>query len=413
MFCTNCGKENRDGQKFCQYCGAPLEPAAAGKKPGFRLRPVYWVLIGEIALAAAGIVLGWKVCRERFSAGHTAEIYAKALEEGNWGEAYDCLLIDEETGLSREEYIAAREAAPDTQMDQVSVEELSGGKNLYTGQLNPEAGAPSGEVHLELRYRSGGDTKSSLLTAVSAGKKWFFFDEWKILPSNLYGEDVEIRVPKQALLILNGEEIGRDTLQKTEGEETYDTYLLPNLFYGGYQIQLVQEGMETWTRLVEYSGNAAEFDFSDICLQPDQDTVDTLLQLYGEAGQAYFSAAMNGGSFSGLEQYFAGEALEQGSLEEEFQDVQEGIYDAKDGYGTISVEISDLQAESAPADTYYDSRPGDVILNLRGTVAVTSGSGSGLPREAGGEREWPEPVCFRMEDGVWKICNPQFQELIH
>ena len=122
---------------------------------------------------------------------------------------------------------------------------------------------------------------------------------------------------------------------------------------------------------------------------------------------------MNGGSFSGLEQYFAGEALEQGSLEEEFQDVQEGIYDAKDGYGTISVEISDLQAESAPADTYYDSRPGDVILNLKGTVAVTSGSGSGLPREAGGEREWPEPVCFRMEDGVWKICNPQFQELIH
>ena len=189
MFCTNCGKENREGQKFCQYCGAPLEPAAAGKKPGFRLRPVYWVLIGEIALAAAGIVLGWKVCRERFSAGHTAEIYAKALEEENWGEAYDCLLIDEETGLSREEYIAAREAAPDTQMDQVSVEELSDGKNLYTGQLNPEAGAPSGEVHQELRYRSGGDTKSSLLTAVSAGKKWFFFDEWKILPSNLYGED--------------------------------------------------------------------------------------------------------------------------------------------------------------------------------------------------------------------------------
>ena len=67
MFCTNCGKEDREGQKFCQYCGAPLEPAAAGKKPGFRLRPVYWVLIGEIALAAAGIVLGWKVCRERSS----------------------------------------------------------------------------------------------------------------------------------------------------------------------------------------------------------------------------------------------------------------------------------------------------------------------------------------------------------
>ena len=122
---------------------------------------------------------------------------------------------------------------------------------------------------------------------------------------------------------------------------------------------------------------------------------------------------MNGGSFSGLEQYFAGEALEQGSLEEEFQDVQEGIYDSKDGYGTISVEISDLQAESAPADTYYDSRPGDVILNLRGTVAVTSGSGSGLPREAEERRNGRNPYASGWRTVSGKICNPQFQELIH
>ena len=25
MFCTKCGKENKDQSKFCEYCGAKLE----------------------------------------------------------------------------------------------------------------------------------------------------------------------------------------------------------------------------------------------------------------------------------------------------------------------------------------------------------------------------------------------------
>ena len=60
MFCTNCGTENREGQKFCQYCGAAAGTGCCREKARVSPASVYWVLIGEIALAAAGIVLGWK-----------------------------------------------------------------------------------------------------------------------------------------------------------------------------------------------------------------------------------------------------------------------------------------------------------------------------------------------------------------
>ena len=137
-----------------------------------------------------------------------------------------------------------------------------------------------------------------------------------------------------------------------------------------------------------------------------------LLKLYGEAGQEYFSAALSGEDFSALQTYFTGEALEEGGVEDEFEDIQEAAYDAEDGYGILSVEISGLQAESVSAGEYYDARPGDVVLELSATVALTRGTGGGAPREAGGEREWPRPVCFRMEEGVWKIHNPEFQSLV-
>lgn len=430
MFCTNCGKQNADGKKFCQYCGAPLDygvpgqsagsRGGAGKRPvqrkaSFRMRPVYWVLIAEAALAVAGIILGWMLCRDRFSAERTALEYAQAFEDKNWGGAYDCLLMEGETGLSREDYIAAMEVLPDTEIDQVTVEELASGYSAYQEQNDLGFSGNGDYVNLEIRGRVDGDMQSAVVTAVRTGKKWFFFDEWKIIPYNMYGENVEIRVPQNAVLTINGKELGADgfgTLEYADEDAFYDTYLLPHVFYGGYQIRIEKEGMEPWTKTVEYSGSSDAFDFSDVYLYPDGETVDELLKLYGEAGQEYFSAALSGEDFSALQTYFTGEALEEGGVEDEFEDIQEAAYDAEDGYGILSVEISGLQAESVSAGEYYDARPGDVVLELSATVALTRGTGGGAPREAGGEREWPRPVCFRMEEGVWKIHNPEFQSLV-
>ena len=58
MYCPECGKQNRDGAKFCENCGASLSGAAAPATPQKRSRGgvAGWV-IGGIALALLLLVL--------------------------------------------------------------------------------------------------------------------------------------------------------------------------------------------------------------------------------------------------------------------------------------------------------------------------------------------------------------------
>ena len=74
-------------------------PGKKVKKQSFRMKPVYWILIAEIALAAVGIFFGIRLLGERFSARRVVEVYAQALEERDWGTAYDCLNMEGETAF--------------------------------------------------------------------------------------------------------------------------------------------------------------------------------------------------------------------------------------------------------------------------------------------------------------------------
>ncbi|MEA4816895.1 MAG: zinc-ribbon domain-containing protein [Lachnospiraceae bacterium] len=71
MFCPNCGSENREGSKFCRFCGAPFKPSMReasafmvkeGKNPGLKnLVPlllgilVCLYAVSQIALSIAGV----------------------------------------------------------------------------------------------------------------------------------------------------------------------------------------------------------------------------------------------------------------------------------------------------------------------------------------------------------------------
>ena len=431
MFCTKCGKQNQDGQRFCQYCGAPLSGGRRGeqreesvrrvhtagtRRKSFSMRPLYWVLAAEIALAVLGVFLGVRFLSGRFSARQVVERYAQALEDGNWGTAYDCLYMEGETGLSREEYIAAQEAKTPVQMDQVTVSEVSDEVSGYWQNLEEQLGEQIGldigqteekdSTELEIRCLVNGDMQSQTVTAVRTGKKWFFFDEWKIVPYNMYGEHVTIRIPKNTSVSINGQELSTEDLERAEeesGDSWYDSYILPHVFYGGYQIQIQQEGMETWTKLVEYNGGSSDFDFSSVSLMPEEETADQLMKQYGEVSQKYFETAMAGGSFSELEQYFTQDALESGEILDDFEDIRDNTYDSGKERGCLSMEISGLQGTVVPAGDFYGAQPGDIVLDITGTVTTTNVSGSGGPRETSEESRWQ--VCFRQEDGAWKLQN--------
>lgn len=58
MFCTNCGRENKDGARFCTGCGAALGDSGTAPEPR-RARPaVVAVVAVAVLLALAGVAFG-------------------------------------------------------------------------------------------------------------------------------------------------------------------------------------------------------------------------------------------------------------------------------------------------------------------------------------------------------------------
>ena len=145
------------------------------------MKPVHWLLIGEVLLAAAGIFVGIRLLQDRYSARHTVERYAEALQAQDWATAYDCLDMQGETGLSREDYIAAQTAKTPELIQQVTVTEVQDSRaEEYWKELSRELGIPVEEekeensVRMEISGLVNGDMQTWTVTAVPTEKKMVF-----------------------------------------------------------------------------------------------------------------------------------------------------------------------------------------------------------------------------------------------
>src|SRR5699024_2520359 len=106
----------------------------------------------------------------------------------------------------------------------------------------------------EVRCQVNGESLHSTVIAVKTGyRKAFLFDEWKIVAVGMYGTDVPVTLPVGSTLFLNGQEADLAAVSSENGSY-YETYRIPELFYGTYQAEIVREGMETCRIVVDYQG---------------------------------------------------------------------------------------------------------------------------------------------------------------
>lgn len=63
MYCSKCGKENRDNAAYCENCGASLKAGQVGDKSGGNSIKINWKAILGVGVIVALIILGvslWK-----------------------------------------------------------------------------------------------------------------------------------------------------------------------------------------------------------------------------------------------------------------------------------------------------------------------------------------------------------------
>ena len=434
MFCEKCGKKNEDGKRFCQYCGAPLSsgaeggytPLAAGRPgdrqtgPGntgrrtgggdtrrrkkasgtFQMKPVHWMVLIEGVLLAALLIGGFMLGKYLYGPEKLVKDYAQAGLEGRWDEAYGYLDLDSD-GLSKAQYLNSRAAREDQDYTDLTVREKSGKVDKEIRQLAASGDSSEDFVNYEVRCKVEGETQKSTVVAVRTGyRKFFLFDEWKIVPAGLYGENISVTVPAESELLLNGQ---TPDMKEADAEDGtfYSVYEIPALFYGTYQVEIRQEGMETYRKLVDYQGNSDAFDFYNVYLMPDRETMGALTEQFAADYGALLDSALKGQDFDTVSSYFTETALEDGAAEENYNNLKDSAYSSKKEYGITRCELSNISIEFvSPADSYV-SEPGDVILRIHGDMTAYYTYDGETEEEETGNDTWD--IRYHLENGVWKL----------
>ena len=413
MFCERCGRENENGKKFCKYCGAPLtafqstafqssgQPAAAVRKQkssGFRMKPLYWAILIEgvllVLLLVGGFLLGKRLCGPE----NTVKSYARALLDGDWEKAYSCLDLDE-SAKNKSMYLMAKASEQPQEYSNLSVQkEADDMGNILWNQMTGSKSSDAYETY-EVRCLVEGETEKSEVTVVRTGKKkFFFFDEWKVVPDSLYGTDVTVTVPEGSEILMNGQTL--DTAVKVSDDNGRSVYEIPELYYGTYQVEIGAEGMESYKALVDYQGYGDAFNFYYVWLMPDQETRELLMEQMVSDLTVYLDSSLKGQDFDTIYDLFTREALKQGEMEYEYEYLSQDAYDSAEGYGITGYEISDISiCFLDPRDSYQEDSA-EIFMELTGRM-TTHYAYDGQEEAEEYDRYWN--ARYSREDGEWKL----------
>ncbi len=350
-----------DGREGGNY-QKPVNDRRPPRKP---LSKMVWVIAAEAVAAAALIFGSYKIISSKFSPETVALNYWKAAAECNWEEAYEYCEFPDSEFLTKEMYLDAH--ASDTEkIDYKSAEvtdiasAASGYLDEYsdslgsiaslfgvdTRQLINDAASYAGDIYV-ITYKEKGSSeeKTDYLTLSKTGKKQFLLlDEWTVTPTETYSEDVRLNVPAEAQVTLNGSAVAADYEEVVADDTSRKIVTFRYLFNGSYQLAVSEEGMESYQDLWEVSSN--DYDISRIDLHPSQEVLESVCEQAGTDIQTILEAALDSRSFSKIEDLFSEEALTDGDVQTDYENLVDKIKGDGKNSGVLSLTLKNLKTSS-------------------------------------------------------------------
>lgn len=414
MYCPECGTKNDDEALFCEECGASLaeyreenesvpeaetfsqpepqpvftegqptfsepqpmfqEPQPPGKKKP--LSKMAAVLGVEAVLAAVLLTGTFVTMNKKCSPEKVAENYWRAVNECRWSEAYDYCSFPESDMLSKQMYVDAHsndEKGPKYSVVKVRRQGMAG---------KTDKNMPAQEYVVEAMRVGSAERESASLQLVKDGKKFIFWNQWKVVPEGEYAKKVEFYLPDGAKMKLNG--------LKVKGENEFQ---IPYLFCGTYQMEVKADGMETYRSNIYVSPEGSSE--SQIVLLPSEETKQQIAEQAGEDLKKILECAINGNDFSAVKEYFSEETLNNKNVKSDYDDMVKRL---RENTRVKSFGMSDMKV------TFDYMDVDELNLGIRLQIETTK-AGYWDGRLETGTDEIERHLTYRREGEGWKLTK--------
>ena len=262
--------------------------------------------------------------------------YVEACLAGDWNSAYDVCQFPDSTFLTRKNYVNAMtwKAKQDGSDGQETPEIKSffmrrkqsletGGNRIYTVRYTLKGVSDSKEETMEI---AAGDIV-----------KWNF-KEWYVVPKDSYVTDVEITVPANASLYLDGVQVGKKYLKETA--DTVSVYKIPYLFIGGHTIELTEAKKDPYREIILVEDNSSMEFLPDLKL--NDSTGKVIADCVEESLDKVFAAAVNGKAFDTIKDEFSADTEVQANAKEQYQQICDAYLNSDTNTGITNVTISSI-----------------------------------------------------------------------
>ena len=262
--------------------------------------------------------------------------YVEACLAGDWNSAYDVCQFPDGAFLTRKNYVNAMTWK--AKQDGSDGQETPEIKSFF---MRRKQSLETGENRIyTVRYTLKGvsDSKEETME-IAAGDivKWNF-KEWYVVPKDSYVTDVEITVPANASLYLDGVQVGKKYLKETA--DTVSVYKIPYLFIGGHTIELTEAKKDPYREIILVEDNSSMEFLPDLKL--NDSTGKVIADCVEESLDKVFAAAVNGKAFGTIKDEFSADTAVQADAKEQYQQIRDAYLNSDTNTGITSVTISSI-----------------------------------------------------------------------
>ena len=259
MFCSECGKENQKGAKFCEDCGAELISNATEVKKSIPKKPMdkkTKTLIGIVSLIVILLIMGCVFLGSKSNPTSIAKEYFLAYVNGDKDRLYKYLDVKDSGFTSKKIFKKVFEFEKKDLLNYSVASEEKSGDGLTS------------KVKINYTLRGESTSKSVTINLVKDKKnKFLLFDNWKISnETSALVTDYRVNVPKGSTVKFEGVTLDKKYLQQ-DYSETYDSYVIPQILKGKYNVSVTLKNnlvLEGDTTVRNYgSSNLTNLNISD------------------------------------------------------------------------------------------------------------------------------------------------------